>query len=158
MHIHPHSLFVVSVFGRANMQHTKACTKIVGGHRFQHNYDYCTCNLSYRFSSLILSISMKLASTSENHQPYYNWLRKVCYYSNRDTTIKKYVVLLVSQISSSKRNSIGGVFSDYDGIYAVGINPYPPRGVWGHAPPENFGNLDSLRVILRHSDSHYHFL
>ena len=29
----------------------------------------------------------------------------------------------------------------------------PPRGVWGHAPPENFGNLDSLRVILRHSDS-----
>ena len=26
-------------------------------------------------------------------------------------------------------------------------------GVWGHAPPENFGNLDSLRVILRHSDS-----
>ena len=29
----------------------------------------------------------------------------------------------------------------------------PPRGVWGHAPPENFGNLDSLRAILRHSDS-----
>ena len=28
-----------------------------------------------------------------------------------------------------------------------------PRGVWGHAPPENFGHLDSLRVILRHSDS-----
>ena len=30
----------------------------------------------------------------------------------------------------------------------------PPRGVWGHAPPENFGNniIDSLRAILRHSD------
>ena len=31
----------------------------------------------------------------------------------------------------------------------------PPRGVWGHAPPENFGNLDSLRTFLRHSDSHF---
>ena len=30
----------------------------------------------------------------------------------------------------------------------------PPRGVWGHAPPENFGNLDSLRMFLRLSDSH----
>ena len=30
----------------------------------------------------------------------------------------------------------------------------PPRGVWGHAPPENFRNLDSLRTFLRHSDSH----
>jgi hypothetical protein len=28
-----------------------------------------------------------------------------------------------------------------------------PRGIWGHAPQENFGNLDSLRVIMRHSDS-----
>ena len=33
----------------------------------------------------------------------------------------------------------------------------PPRGVWGHAPPENFGNLDSLRAILRHSDSDLQF-
>ena len=31
----------------------------------------------------------------------------------------------------------------------------PPRGVWGHAPPENFGNLDSLRAFLRHFDSHF---
>ena len=31
----------------------------------------------------------------------------------------------------------------------------PPRGVWGHAPPENFGNLDSLRAFMRHSDSHF---
>ena len=30
----------------------------------------------------------------------------------------------------------------------------PPRGVWRHAPPENFGNniIHSLRAILRHSD------
>ena len=32
------------------------------------------------------------------------------------------------------------------------------RGVWGHAPPEKFGNLDSLRAILRHSDSDVQFL
>ena len=31
----------------------------------------------------------------------------------------------------------------------------PPRGVWGHAPPENFANLDPLRAFLRHSDSHF---
>ena len=33
----------------------------------------------------------------------------------------------------------------------------PPRGVWGHAPPGSFGNLDSLRAILRHSDSDLQF-
>ena len=31
----------------------------------------------------------------------------------------------------------------------------PPRGVWGLAPPEKFGNLDSLRAILRHSESDF---
>ena len=31
----------------------------------------------------------------------------------------------------------------------------PPRGVWGHAPPENFGNFDSLRVFLMHSGSSF---
>ena len=30
-------------------------------------------------------------------------------------------------------------------------------GSGGHAPPENFGNLDSLRAILRHSDSDLQF-
>jgi hypothetical protein len=34
----------------------------------------------------------------------------------------------------------------------------PLRGVWGHAPPEKFGNLDSLRAILRHSDSDLNFI
>ena len=31
----------------------------------------------------------------------------------------------------------------------------PPRGVWGHAPPENFGNFDSLRAFLMHSGSSF---
>ena len=31
---------------------------------------------------------------------------------------------------------------------AVSIAPQPSRGVWEHAPPEIFGNLDSLRAIL----------
>jgi hypothetical protein len=31
------------------------------------------------------------------------------------------------------------------------------RGVWGHAPPENLGNLDSLRASLGHSDSDLQF-
>ena len=26
----------------------------------------------------------------------------------------------------------------------------PSRGVWGHAPPENFGILDTQRVFLVH--------
>ena len=33
----------------------------------------------------------------------------------------------------------------------------PPRRVWGHVPPEDFGNLDSLRAILRQSDSDLQF-
>ena len=36
----------------------------------------------------------------------------------------------------------------FDNSYAVLSSP---RGVWGRAPPENFGNLDSLRAFLRHS-------
>ena len=35
------------------------------------------------------------------------------------------------------------------------ISPHTPRGVWGHPPPENFGNLDSQRLFLRHSDSYF---
>ena len=31
----------------------------------------------------------------------------------------------------------------------------PPRGVWGHAPPKNFGNFDSLRAFLMHSGSSF---
>ena len=31
----------------------------------------------------------------------------------------------------------------------------PPNGVWEHALPEKFGNLDSLRTFLRHFDSHF---
>ena len=38
-------------------------------------------------------------------------------------------------------------------IYAVGVSPLATRGVWGHAPPENFGNLDTLRTFLMHSDT-----
>ena len=29
-------------------------------------------------------------------------------------------------------------------------NSVPSRGVWGHAPPENFGILDTQRVLLVH--------
>ena len=38
-------------------------------------------------------------------------------------------------------------------VYAVGVSPWPSRGVWGHAPPENFGNLDTPRTFLMHSDT-----
>ena len=31
----------------------------------------------------------------------------------------------------------------------------PPRGVWGHAPPENFGNFNSLRAFLMQSGSSF---
>ena len=31
----------------------------------------------------------------------------------------------------------------------------PPRRVWRHAPPENFGNFDSLRAFLIHSGSSF---
>ena len=31
----------------------------------------------------------------------------------------------------------------------------PPRGVWGHAPPENFGNFDSLRAFLMQSGTSF---
>ena len=40
-----------------------------------------------------------------------------------------------------------------DHSYAVGLSPQPPRGVWGHALPEIFENLDSLRAFLVHFDS-----
>ena len=40
-----------------------------------------------------------------------------------------------------------------DNSYAVGIRPLAHLGVvWGHAP---FGNLDSPRAFLRHSNSHF---
>ena len=31
----------------------------------------------------------------------------------------------------------------------------PPRGVWGHASPENFGNFNTLRAFLMHSGSSF---
>ena len=31
----------------------------------------------------------------------------------------------------------------------------PPRGIWGHAPPENFGNFNTLRAFLMHSGSSF---
>ena len=39
-----------------------------------------------------------------------------------------------------------------DNNYAVDISP---QAVWGYASPENFGNLDSLRVFLRHSGGYF---
>ena len=36
-------------------------------------------------------------------------------------------------------------------VTTVGLWAYahsPPREVWGHAPPENFGNFNSLRAFL----------
>ena len=30
-----------------------------------------------------------------------------------------------------------------------------PRGVWGHAPPENFGNMHALRRVLVHSGGNF---
>ena len=35
----------------------------------------------------------------------------------------------------------------------MGVSPWASRGVWGHGPPENFGNLDTLRMFLMHSDT-----
>ena len=31
----------------------------------------------------------------------------------------------------------------------------PPRGAWGHAPPETFGNFNSLRTFLMYSGSNF---
>ena len=46
------------------------------------------------------------------------------------------------------------VYCDNNNYYVVGIRPQgPSRGVWGHAPPENFGNLDFLRAFLRKFDT-----
>ena len=56
----------------------------------------------------------------------------------------------------SKGGSIGGMSQTMSAYMLWTLTHTPPRGVWGHAPPEMFGNLDYLRVILRHSDSHYH--
>ena len=57
-------------------------------------------------------------------------------------------------------HSVAGPYADFlkgglhGGVAQTGmlwvLAHSPPRGVWGHAPPENFGNLDSLRG---HSDS-----
>ena len=33
-------------------------------------------------------------------------------------------------------------------VYGMGVSPWATRGVWGHAPPENFGNLDTLRTFV----------
>ena len=51
----------------------------------------------------------------------------------------------------------GGYIVDQGGnrYDAAGISPHTPREVWGHAPPENFGNVDSLRLFLRYSDSYF---
>ena len=59
----------------------------------------------------------------------------------------------------SKGGSIRGVSQTMSAFMLWALTHTPPRGVWGHAPPpEIFGNLDFLRVILRHSDSHHHSL
>ena len=36
-------------------------------------------------------------------------------------------------------------------VVGLGTSPQLSRGVWGHAPPENFGILDVRRVFLRPS-------
>ena len=58
----------------------------------------------------------------------------------------------------SKGGSIRGVSQTMSAFMLWALTHTPPRGVWGHAPPEIFGNLDFLRAIPRHSDSHYHSL
>ena len=35
----------------------------------------------------------------------------------------------------------------------LAVSPWAIGGVWVHAPPENFGNLDTLRTFLMHSDT-----
>ena len=40
-------------------------------------------------------------------------------------------------------------------VYAVGVSPWETMGVLGHAPPENLGNLDTLRTFLMHSDTYF---
>ena len=52
-----------------------------------------------------------------------------------------------------KEGYIGGVSQTVATVMLWALAHSPSRGVWGHAPPEN---LDSLRAILRHSNSHYH--
>ena len=49
----------------------------------------------------------------------------------------------------------GGGAQTFDCVRLWAYAHSPPRGVWGHAPPENFGNVDSLRVFLVHSGSSF---
>ena len=56
-------------------------------------------------------------------------------------------------IQGRRRGSKSGGADIFNGIlraqvYAVGVSPWASRGVWGHAPPEHFGNLDTLRRFL----------
>ena len=39
--------------------------------------------------------------------------------------------------------------------HLVGVSPPHSRGVWGHAPPENFEILGALRCILGPSEAYY---
>ena len=56
----------------------------------------------------------------------------------------------------SKGGYIGGMSQTMAAVMLWALAHSPSRGVWGHAPPENVGILDSLRAILRHSDGDYH--
>ena len=67
-----------------------------------------------------------------------------------DLKISKYVEYL-TRVSSeqartqpfSKGGSIGGVSQITLAFMLWALTHTPPRGVWGHARPEIFGNLDS---------------
>ena len=76
-----------------------------------------------------------------------------------DTTDLLTLKMISSQACTqpfSKGGYIEGMSQTIAAVMLWALAHSPSRGVWGHAPPENFGNLDSLRAILRHSDSQYH--
>ena len=62
--------------------------------------------------------------------------------------------LLAGPYAASVKGGGGGVIPEVCTVPRAQAHSPLPRGVWGHAPPENFGNLDSLRTFLKHSDSH----
>ena len=82
-----------------------------------------------------------------------------CGYYSRAATIRGAASIRINTVSGPYAAFLKGGL--HGGVAQIGmmweLAHSPPRGVWGHAPPENFGNLDSSRAILRHSDSDLQF-
>ena len=57
--------------------------------------------------------------------------------------------------TGSKSGARGGAQTFVTTVRLWAYAHSPPRGVWGHAPPENFGNFNSLRAFLMQSGTNF---